>query len=68
MSATSRINQPDFTTVIGTVTPGNSSNTAFDELWLPIGVHSFSDDELIWISDKIRLIRIKKSKFFNYVR
>jgi hypothetical protein len=68
MSASFQFNQPNMTTGIGTVFPGNATNTAFDQFWLAMGIHNFADDDFIWISDQVRLIRVKKSKFFKYAR
>lgn len=66
MNASYVFSQPDLNTGFGTVLPGNFSNTAFEQLWLAMGIHNFQDDDFIWISDSVRLIRVKKSKFFNY--
>jgi hypothetical protein len=66
MDATYVFSQPDMNTGIATTRPGNLSNTAFDQFWLAMGIHNFPDDGFIWISDQIRLIRVKKDKLFKY--
>lgn len=66
MSAIKVFNQPNLSTGVGTVYPSNPSNTAVGQFWMVMGIHVFPDDDFVWFSDSIRLIRAKKSKIFNY--
>ncbi len=66
MNATYVFSQPDMNTGVATTRPGNISNTAIDQFWLVMGIHNFPDDDFIWFSDHIRLIKVKKDKLIKY--